>query len=112
MVCIAFDLAYVPASRLSCHESDGHVMHLDNKKPHEVFNHSRENRIHLIFDLERRWRAGGEWSPMVGVLKFSQFVLRRAQDRGGRITLVSGMKKPARVSAFLRKHWSLSKRTL
>jgi hypothetical protein len=32
---------------------EGELWWFDNKKPHEAFNNSRENRIHLIFDLER-----------------------------------------------------------
>lgn len=32
---------------------EGELWWFDNKKPHESFNHSSEDRIHLIFDLDR-----------------------------------------------------------
>jgi aspartyl/asparaginyl beta-hydroxylase (cupin superfamily) len=32
---------------------EGELWWFDNKKPHESFNHSYEDRIHLIFDLDR-----------------------------------------------------------
>jgi outer membrane protein assembly factor BamB len=51
-------LTSTSGSPMTCGEEnvtmqEGELWWFDNKKPHESFNHSNEDRIHLIFDLDR-----------------------------------------------------------
>ena len=46
------DGKYLAAGDEKVHMQEGELWWFDNKLPHEAFNGSSEERIHLIFDLE------------------------------------------------------------